>query len=212
MFQSTNSINIKKINSREKKGSLKRNKQSQKCTLLLLAFLFLFSLGANSESKAGVTYIRPEKGGGSAQTKFIVPFPYEFTLKILASDKFFIQIIPGMQKWEVIKNAPPKQIARCTMSMSKLIPPFKYIVEVNSISTNEIRFKRISGDLEGLEGIWRVDKGDKEGTSLITYQYKIKTGFNYFPRSIMDNEIRKHLRDTESRVNNKLKQIYKTLN
>lgn len=153
--------------------------------------------------------INTNRGGGSAQIQFEVPFPQSFTKEVLADDKLFIQLIPGIKQWKVLKESGNSQTARCTMVMSSMLAPSTYIVQVNKVSDHEIQFKRISGDLDNLEGNWKISQGSKEGSTLVTYRYKVDTGMKLVPRGVMEKELRKQLVETQSRVKAKVTQLYK---
>lgn len=170
--------------------------------------LFALMFASIIQAKAVVNSVKVFRGGGSAQTQFEVPFPESFTREVLSNDKLFIQLIPGVKQWKVLNQSGASQTARCTMSMSSLINPSTYLVQVNKVSDNEIRFKRLSGDLNELEGSWTISRGSKPNSTLVTYKYTIDTGMKLVPKGLMEQELKKHLVETQNRVKIKVQEMY----
>jgi ribosome-associated toxin RatA of RatAB toxin-antitoxin module len=170
-----------------------------------LSFVFIILLCLTLPSQAKIIFVKSTHGGGSGGVQFEVPEARAIVEKIMSDDKVFILFIPGIKKWKVISQENNKKIAQCTMSMSGVIPPANYVVQVDNISKDEIKFKRISGDLKNLEGSWKLSQGSHPNSTMVTYSYSIETGLFAVPSVIIDRELRKHLIATESRVKNKFR-------
>ena len=145
---------------------------------------------------AVIQSLRAVRGGGSGKIQFTVNASHEIVRKILDDDQAFIKFIPGLKSWKIIKESSLRQVAKCTMSMSSLIPPLNYTVQVDKISNDELRFRRLSGDLKSLEGSWKLSSGKVPNTTVVTYQYSVDTGLNQVPKLIMKKELEKHLQET----------------
>lgn len=186
---------------------MKMKKINLICLLLVLLNMSF------SPAFACVQSLRSTHGGGSGKIQFVVNAPVGTVRQVLNDDQAFIKFIPGLKKWYVIKESSSRQIAKCTMSMSALIPPLNYTVQVDKISADELRFKRLAGDLKDLQGSWKLSSGKSLNTTVVTYQYSIDTGLNHVPKLIMERELRKHLQETEIKAKGELnKFIYAKAN
>jgi ribosome-associated toxin RatA of RatAB toxin-antitoxin module len=172
-----------------------------------LFFILIFCSLSAVPSIAGITFLKANGSGGTGQIQFEVNAPLNSVRPILQDDTIFIKFIPGIQKWKVLQNNGPIQVARCTISMSKIIPPMDYTVEMNQVSPDEIRFKRLSGDLKDLKGNWKLSQAASPDKTLVTYRYQIDTGLAYMPKVIVEKELKKHLKETENRAKYQLKQF-----
>ncbi len=170
--------------------------------MLRLIILFIFLVLPVSIAEAKITFVKANNGGGTGQVQFVVPAIQESVRKVLDDDKIFIKFIPGIKRWQVVRQEKNKQIGRCTMSMSRFIPNVTYMVQVNRSSEDELRFKRLSGDLKNLEGFWKLSPGPDAASTTVTYQYSIETNFSHVPKGIVQGELSKHLRETEVRAKN----------
>jgi carbon monoxide dehydrogenase subunit G len=177
----------------------------KKLTSIIL-FTFVFCVFMNIKAQATVQSVQANRGAGSGKTQFTINYPITFVRKVLSSDKLFMQLIPGVVNWKVLQNGPSTQTARCTMALGKFSPPASYTVQVNKISQDEVRFKRLSGDLKNLEGSWSLAPvGD---STRVTYFYKVDTGIKLAPNLIMEKELRRHLLETEAKTFSQIKKIY----
>jgi ribosome-associated toxin RatA of RatAB toxin-antitoxin module len=171
----------------------------------LLFVLIVTCLYSPFSAQAKIIFVKSTHGGGSGGIQFEVPVAKAVVEKVMSDDKVFILFIPGMKKWKVISQESNKKVAQCTMSMSGVIPPANYIVQVDNVSKDEIKFKRISGDLKNLEGSWKLLQGSHPNSTTVIYNYSIETGLFVIPNVIIDRELRKHLIATETRVKNKFR-------
>ncbi len=173
-------------------------------TLILLS-LFCFVQAVIADSLK----VKVSKGGGNGEIRFEVPAPINYVREIISNDQLFMPLIPGIQKWKILEEAGNFQIAECTMVISSIIKPATYKVRLNQPSKDEIKFKRISGDLKDLEGSWKIKSNNKENITQITYAYRVDTGMTLIPKVIIEKELKKHLEETKRRVTSKVFQMYK---
>lgn len=177
----------------------------------LLTLLFLFSFCLAATVNAAPIKVKAVKGGGSGEIQFEVAAPISYIRQVISNDQLFMPLIPGIQKWKMIGQEGDAQIAQCTMAMSGLMKPATYKVKLTQPSKDEVKFKRISGDLKDLEGSWKIKAVDqKESITQITYNYRIDTGMNLIPKLVIEKELKNHLQETQRKVISKIPQMYKT--
>ncbi|MDJ0625939.1 MAG: SRPBCC family protein [Candidatus Caenarcaniphilales bacterium] len=174
----------------------------------ILGLFLLFAILQVNSSQANVVNVKGVKGGGSGKTQFVVNYPLSFIREVISDDELFMRLIPGIRNWKVLKDNGKSQVAKCKMSMTKLAPPASYTVKVDLISKDKVEFTRLNGDLKHLEGYWELKRGNAPNTTLVTYFYKVDTGINLIPKLIIQNELRRHLIETESKTHRELKRIY----
>ena len=178
------------------------------CLNLLTLILFL-SFSAD-KINADSLKVKSFRGGGNGEIKFEVAAPISYVRQILNDDQLFMPLIPGMQKWKLVGKEDNAQLVECTMAMSGLIKPATYKVKLNQSSKDEIKFRRISGDLKDLEGSWKIKSNNqKEGITQIVYAYRVDTGMTLIPNLAIEKELKKHLKETKRRVTSKVFQMYK---
>ena len=154
--------------------------------------------------------VKSFRGGGNGEIKFEVAAPISYVRQILNDDQLFMPLIQGMQKWKLVGKEDNAQLVECTMAMSGLIKPATYKVKLNQSSKDEIKFRRISGDLKDLEGSWKIKSNNqKEGITQIVYAYRVDTGMTLIPNLAIEKELKKHLKETKRRVTSKVFQMYK---
>ncbi|MDX1920624.1 MAG: SRPBCC family protein [Candidatus Caenarcaniphilales bacterium] len=175
-------------------------------TILLL----LISLFAQAV-QASVVSVEGEKGGGSGKAQFTLNYPISFVRQVLNNDKLFIQLLPGVMLWQVMENSPKGQVAKCKMAMGKMVPPANYTVKVDKVSADEVRFKRLKGDLKNLEGYWKIEQGSDPSSTKVTYFYKVDTGMKMVPKPIIEKELRRHLVETEMKTSSQMKKLYSSV-
>lgn len=173
--------------------------------------LILFFAFSGLSACANVVSVTGDKGGGSGKSQFTLNYPLSFVRQVLGSDKLFMQLIPGVLLWQVMENSAKGQIAKCKMAMGKMVPPATYTVKVDKISVDEVRFKRLKGDLKNLEGYWKIEQGSSPTTTKVTYFYKVDTGMKMVPKVIMEKELKRHLVETELKTTSQMKKLYSSL-
>ncbi len=164
---------------------------------LLCSWSFLFFLPLASH--AGTVKASGDSGKGKGSISFGVDVPFWVVKKIFAEDNSFQKIIPGMMAWKVLSRSENKLLGDCTMSISPMLPPSRYIAEVTYHSASKISFQRKRGDLKDLRGDWVITPKGENYTHFV-YSFSVDTGFAILPGAAIAMELRKHLNATEQKV------------
>lgn len=152
--------------------------------LALYPFLVLLSATGHAAAPAGqldaalldgevVLYeARSDESGGAARARMLIHAPVESIWNVIISCESAFIYVKGMEHCEVLEDDGGRGLVRQVVDPSWIMPKMDYVFESVRDPYREIRFQRISGDLDVLEGYW-IFTTVSEGL-LVDYEARVK--------------------------------------
>jgi len=117
-----------------------------------------------------------------------IPGPGEPIWEVMLDCDRAPKFVPDLKSCEVISTGRNSDIRRHRVDPNFLLPEFEYEFRTDYVPMNEIHFKRISGDLRDMEGIWKLEVDPESEGIIVHYSVFLDPGFfvpNWMVRNIM---------------------------
>ena len=115
---------------------------------------------------------RSDESGGAAHARMLVHAPAEAIWNVILSCESAFIYVKGLEHCEVLEDSGGRGLVRQVVDPSWIVPKMDYVFESLRDPYREIRFQRISGDLDVLEGYW-IFTPVPEGL-LVDYEARVK--------------------------------------
>lgn len=121
-----------------------------------------------------------------------IPAPVESIWEVMLDCAGAPDFVPGLKSCQIIEEGTKTDIRRHRIDLGFLLPDVDYVFQASYRPYREIHFKRISGGLKEMEGLWELqDDPDTDGT-LVLYSVFIDPGF-LVPQWMVRGMTRKNL-------------------
>lgn len=115
---------------------------------------------------------RSDESGGAARARMLVHASAEAIWDVIISCESAFIYVKGLEHCEVLEDSGRRGLVRQVVDPSWIVPKMDYVFESLRDPYSEIRFQRISGDLDVLEGYW-IFTSVPEGL-LVDYEARVK--------------------------------------
>jgi hypothetical protein len=115
---------------------------------------------------------RSDESGGAARARMLVHAPAEAIWNVIISCEAAFTYVKGLEFCEIMEDEGGRALVRQVADPSWIVPKMDYVFESVRDPYREIRFQRISGDLDILEGYW-IFTPVPEGL-LVDYEARVK--------------------------------------
>ena len=115
---------------------------------------------------------RSDESGGAARARMLVHTSAEAIWNVIISCESAFTYVKGLEFCEVLEDKGGRALVRQAVDPSWIVPKMDYVFESVRDPYREIRFQRISGDLDVLEGYW-IFTPVPEGL-LVDYEARVK--------------------------------------
>ena len=115
---------------------------------------------------------RSDESGGAAHAKMLVHATAESICDVIISCEAAFIYVKGLEYCEVLEDSGGRGLVRQVVNPSWIVPKMDYVFESLRDPYREIRFQRISGDLDVLEGYWVFTP--VAGGLLVDYEARVK--------------------------------------
>jgi hypothetical protein len=135
-----------------------------------------------------VTPVEKEDGISGVRALFTIHAPKDSIWSTLLDYDHYPQIFDGVKKVLVLKKDSKGDLLEYTVGA--LLREGHYTLQRYFDSTRTtIRWERVSGDLQRLEGFWNIRRTPREGTFLIVYETYVVAG-GWIPQSLVRRMVR----------------------
>lgn len=135
---------------------------------------------------------RSDESGGAARARMLVHSSAESIWDVIISCDLAFIYVKGLEYCEVLEDDGGRGEVRQVVNPSWIVPKMDYVFESLRDPYREIRFQRISGDLDVLEGYWKFTPVP-EGL-LVDYEARVKPSIPA-PRWLIRYTVKKSMPD-----------------
>jgi hypothetical protein len=132
-----------------------------------------------------------------------IPGPVEPIWEVMLDCDRAPEFVPGLKSCEVISTGQNSDVRRHRVDPSFLLPEFEYEFRTEYVPLREIHFKRISGDLRDMEGIWILEADPEFEGIFVRYSVFLDPGFfvpNWMVRNMMKGNLSEVLESLREQV------------
>ncbi|MBY0404544.1 MAG: SRPBCC family protein [Cyanobacteria bacterium] len=133
-----------------------------------------------------------DSGMATVVAKIIIPSSPEEIWPILTNPQELMSQEKKVKSVKVVRKNGNTHDVEYTVSYSKLLPTFNYVLRLENKQPNSIRFKRISGSFKDIQGSWNLSPIENGQKSVLTYTLSIDPGF-FAPKFILVQAIKSDL-------------------
>jgi len=132
------------------------------------------TLGLLRAGEVLVENIHLEKAGGAAQVQALFRPPAEVVWDLLGDCASNFRFVEGLEECELLEVSERAALTRQVVKKHWLGPRMEYTFETARRPYEWVAIRRVSGDLEVLEGSWRFDPVDDGQALLVTHRVRVK--------------------------------------
>lgn len=179
-----------------------------KLALLMLSFSILALSNASGWSAAGKSEMdtlakgqvvvsqntEPSNAMPSVEAKILIAKPQDKVWNVVSNPEKLMREEKKVKKVKVLSRAGNKQNVEFSVLMTRLLPPFNYILLQELSGPGLLRFHRVSGSFKDIQGSWRLTPIENGSKTILTYTLKIDPGpFLPIPRWMLLNAVKSDL-------------------
>jgi len=114
--------------------------------------------------------------GQAVQAKVLVNKPIDATWKVITDPAKLASHEPKVKKAQVIKRTAGGQNVDYSVSMTRLLPTFNYVLEQDFSPPNKMTFHRLSGSFKDIQGSWLLNPAPGGKGTIVTYNLMMDVG------------------------------------
>ncbi len=111
------------------------------------------------------------------QAVIIISAPPALVWHTLVDYEHATEFVPGLKGCRMLERGPDYDIIEHRVDFSFLVPEVTYVFRADYQKKKRIAFKRLSGDLNDLEGNWSLKALDQGKRTRLTYTVYLDPGF-----------------------------------
>jgi ribosome-associated toxin RatA of RatAB toxin-antitoxin module len=135
--------------------------------------------------------------------RIVIDAPPVYVWQTITSYGKFKEFLPGYEKTDVVSADPHGKVVDVAMSVTRLLPTYKYRVRVNENRQSfELKMNRISGDFKYLTAVYQLYPKNNGAQTVLSYCIKVDPGFTLPTLGlspILKNNTEKTLKAIENR-------------
>ena len=136
----------------------------------------------------------PSNAMPSVEAKILISKSQDKVWSVVANPEKLMREEKKVKKVKVLSRAGNKQNVEFSVLMTRLLPPFNYILLQELSAPGLLRFHRISGSFKDIQGSWRLTPIENGSKTILTYTLKIDPGpFLPIPRWMLLNAVKSDL-------------------
>lgn len=138
--------------------------------------------------------LAPANAMPSVEAKILIAKPPEKVWKVVADPEKLMREENKVKKVKVLSRTANKQNVEFSVLMTRLLPPFNYVLLQELSPPNLLTFRRVSGSFKDIQGSWKLAPADNGNKTILTYTLKIDPGpFLPIPRWMLLNAVKSDL-------------------
>jgi Polyketide cyclase / dehydrase and lipid transport len=112
----------------------------------------------------------------AVQAKILVNKPVDATWKVIINPTKLASHESKVKRAQVIKRNLDGQNVDYSVSMTRLLPTFNYVLEQDFSAPNKMAFHRLSGSFRDIQGSWLLTPAPAGKGTIVTYNLKMDVG------------------------------------
>ena len=121
-----------------------------------------------------------------------IPEPVEAVWDTMLDCDAAPNFVPGMKTCEILETGTNTDVRRHRVDIGFLLPDVQYVFRADYTLHQTIRFERVSGGLQSMEGTWRFEPDPATEGTLVRYSVFIDPGF-FVPQWMVRKMLRANL-------------------
>lgn len=151
---------------------------------LLLSLLFLGVAQADSAEwqtlKQGKVVVKESVAAQSAVpsvvAKILIAKPPAKVWSVVSDPETLMEEEKKVRKVKVLSSTPTKQNVEFSVLMTRLFPPFNYVLLQELSPPHLVTFHRVSGSFRDIDGSWRLTPVENGTKTILSYTLKLDPG------------------------------------
>lgn len=128
----------------------------------------------------------------SVEAKILVRRPIGKVWSVVADPVKLTQEENKVKKVKVLSRSGNQQNVALTVSMTRLLPPFSYVLLQELTPPTLLQFRRVSGSFQDLRGAWRLSSADSGRKTILSYTLQLDPG-PLVPKSLLLGAVKSDL-------------------
>jgi ribosome-associated toxin RatA of RatAB toxin-antitoxin module len=128
----------------------------------------------------------------SVEAKILISKPPEKVWDVVADPETLMSQERKVQKVKVLSQTANRQNVAFSVSMTRLFPPFNYVLLQELSPPNLLRFHRVSGSFKDIQGSWKLAPVESGSKTILTYTLQLDPG-PFIPRSLLLGAVKSDL-------------------
>lgn len=131
-------------------------------------------------------------GAPAVEAKILIPKPPERVWSVVSNPEQLMSKERKVKKVKVLSRTGNKQKVEFSVLMTRLFPPFNYVLMQEMSPPNQLRFYRLSGSFKDIQGSWKLTPVDEGAQTILTYTLKLDPG-PLVPKGMLLNAVKSDL-------------------
>lgn len=134
----------------------------------------------------------PPNTAPSVEAKILISRPPEKVWSVVADPETLMSQERKVQKVKVLSRSANKQNVAFSVSMTRLFPPFNYVLLQELSPPHLLRFHRVSGSFKDIQGSWKLSPVEQGSKTILTYTLQLDPG-PFIPRAMLLGAVKSDL-------------------
>jgi ribosome-associated toxin RatA of RatAB toxin-antitoxin module len=120
----------------------------------------------------------------SVEAKILVPRSPEKVWPVVSNPERLMGKESKVKKVKVLSRTGNRQQVAFSVLMTRLFPPFNYVLQQDLVPISMVHFKRVSGSFKDIQGSWRLTPAEGGQKTILTYTLQLDPG-PLIPRTLL---------------------------
>lgn len=112
----------------------------------------------------------------SVEARILIPKPPKAVWNVVSDPEVLMREEHKVKKVKVLSRTGNKQQVAFSVLMTRLLPPFNYVLQQELAPPNTLHFKRVSGSFRDIQGAWRLIPVENGSKTILSYTLKLDPG------------------------------------
>jgi ribosome-associated toxin RatA of RatAB toxin-antitoxin module len=136
--------------------------------------------------------ISTSKAMPSVEARILVSTSPEKAWPVVANPEVLMSEERRVKRVKILSQEGNRQAVAFSVLMTHLLPTFNYTLEQNLHPPNLVRFHRLSGSFQEIQGFWRLIPAENGRKTILVYNLKMDAG-PLIPRSLLLSAVKADL-------------------
>lgn len=134
----------------------------------------------------------PEDSAPQVEAKILVSRPPDKVWKVVSNPEKLMQEEQKVKRVKVLSQSGNKQQVEFSVLMTRLLPPFNYVLLQELAPPHGMTFRRLSGSFKDIRGSWKLTPVEDGQKTILTYTLKLDPG-PLVPKSMLLKAVKSDL-------------------
>lgn len=145
-----------------------------------------------SNGKVVIKQNAPKGAVPSVEAKILIPKPPDKVWNVVSDPEKLMREENKVKRVKVLSRAGNTQNVEFSVLMTRLLPPFNYVLQQNLSPPHQLSFRRVSGSFKDIQGAWKLVPVENGKKTVLSYTLKLDPG-PMVPRNMLLNAVKSDL-------------------